>query len=138
MAAGRPTKYKEEFAKQAYKICLLKNATDKELAEIFDVEESTIYLWKINYPEFSEALKEGKEIADAQVAKKLYDKATGWTREWVNADGEAKKEYFAPDTTAQIFWLKNRQSKKWRDKQELEHSGKLEYELVLPEELGEE
>lgn len=127
---GRPTKYDEKYDLQAYKLCLL-GATDKDLADFFDVSESTINLWKLEHPSFSESLKQGKYEADAEVAHKLYKRATGYSQpDIITASYEGKitdiqevTKHFPPDTTAAIFWLKNRQPKNWRDKQEIEHAG---------------
>ena len=124
---GCPTKYREIYNEQAYKLCLL-GATDKELADFFEVEEKTINNWKIDFPEFLQSLKKGKEMADAEVADKLYKRATGYnckatkfaTFEGQITDTMDYVEHHPPDTTAAIFWLKNRQRGKWRDKQEIE------------------
>lgn len=124
--AGRPSSYKPEYTEQTYKLCLL-GATDKDLADFFDVQESTINNWKKKYPEFLESIKKGKEIADSNVADRLYQRALGYEHEdlyLTQFQGEvlSKKiiKRYPPDPTAAIFWLKNRQSKKWRDKQEIE------------------
>lgn len=124
---GRKTLYKPEYAEMARKIALL-GSTDAELADIFEVSETTIHEWKKKHKEFSEALKKGKILADANVADRLYKKATGYEHEAVkifNNNGEEMvvpyTEKFAPDTTAAIFWLKNRQRAHWRDRQEVEH-----------------
>lgn len=53
---ARPTKYQEAYAEQARKLCLL-GYTDAELADFFEVSESTINKWKLDYPEFSESIK---------------------------------------------------------------------------------
>jgi transposase len=134
---GRPTLYRPEYPKQAAKLCLL-GATDKELSEFFEVSESTINLWKQEYPEFSESIKRGKVLADAQVAEKLFYRATGYTchdSHISNYLGKITvtpiKKHYPPDTTAAIFWLKNRQKDKWRDKQEHEISGHLTLEDLL-------
>jgi transposase-like protein len=132
MAAGRPSKYDEKYCEQAYKLCLL-GATDAELADFFNVNEDTINVWKKTYKEFSESLKRGKAEADATVAEKLYKRATGYsckatkfaTYEGEITDREEYIEHYPPDTTAAIFWLKNRQKDKWRDKQDVEHSGEI-------------
>jgi len=75
--AGRPTKYKNEYNEQAYKLCLL-GATDKELSDFFEISESTLNLWKKLHKEFSESVKAGKIISDATIASKLYQRAMGY------------------------------------------------------------
>jgi len=127
---ARPTKYKDEYAEQGRKLCLL-GATDKELADFFGVTESTLNLWKKEHSEFSESLKAGKDQADTDVADRLYQRAMGYTHkeeqifqyQGVVVRADTMKHY-APDTTACIFWLKNRQKGKWRDRQDHEVTGK--------------
>jgi len=99
---GRPSKYKPEYCQQALNLCLL-GATDAELARSFDVIEETIREWKVDHPEFSAALKEGREDADAKVASSLYKRATGFTQ------GET---YYPPDVGAALAWLANRTRKR--------------------------
>jgi hypothetical protein len=130
MAGGRPSKYKEEFAEQAYKLCLL-GAKDSEIASFFDVDEATVNRWKIDYPEFCESLKAGKDDADAVIAQSLFHRAKGYSHpedKIFNNDGVEMVvptiKHYPPDTTACIFWLKNRQKDKWRDKTETELTGK--------------
>lgn len=106
-------------------------ATDADMAAFFEVSESTINLWKIEHPEFSESAKRGKASADMHLASKLFSRAEGaeWEEEQaikvkVGAHEERVeivtiKRSAPPDTTALIFWLKNRQPKKWRDRQEV-------------------
>ncbi len=77
---GRPTKYKEEYAEQAYKLTML-GFIDAELAEFFEVDESTINNWKHDQPEFLESIKKGKSLADAEVASKLYHRAIGYSHD---------------------------------------------------------
>lgn len=132
---GRPSSYKPEYAEQAEKLCKL-GATDKEIADFFGVAESTLNLWKTKEAGFSESLKKGKTLADANVADRLYQRAMGYSHDAVKimtrsiGGGESVieevpyVEHYAPDTTAAIFWLKNRQRDKWRDKTEQELSGK--------------
>lgn len=134
--AGRPTKYKKEYDDQAFKLCLL-GATDKEIADFFDVAESTINEWKLEFPEFSESLKKGKTLADANVGQRLYERALGFEhdseeikvvsmgKEGSGIERVPIRKIYPPDTVAAIFWLKNRQPSKWRDKQEVEHSGEI-------------
>lgn len=124
---ARPTDYRQEYAEQARKLCLL-GFTDKQLADFFDVNESTITRWKQKYPEFCTSIKKGKVVADAQVVDSLYNRALGMEVEEVevrgDGDNEIKrvtKKHIPPDTTAQIFWLKNRQPELWRDKPTVEN-----------------
>ncbi len=124
MARGRPTSFKPEFVAQARKLAEL-GATDREAAEFFEVAESTLYLWKHTQPAFSEALKVGKEKADARVEQSLYRRALGYSHDAVKMhanDGVVTitpyVEHYPPDTTAAIFWLKNRRPDEWRDKTE--------------------
>jgi len=136
--AGRPSKYKKEYAEQAYKLCLL-GATDKELASFFEVNEDTINEWKKKHEEFSVSLKSGKVEADAVIASKLFHKAKGYnckaikfaTHEGQITDQVEYIEHFPPDTTAAIFWLKNRQPGKWRDKQDVDLNVKEMPEIVI-------
>jgi hypothetical protein len=127
---GRPTTYKQEYNEQAEKLCKL-GATDTELAEFFNCAESTLNLWKIEHQDFSESLKKGKILADANVAERLYQRAMGFEHESEEikviprGNGEGSDiervpitKIYPPDTAAAIFWLKNRQKKKWRDKVE--------------------
>ncbi|THF91722.1 terminase, partial [Escherichia coli] len=74
---ARPTKYQEAYAEQARKLCLL-GYTDAELADFFEVSESTINKWKLDYPKFSESIKKGKAVADAEVSDRLYQRAMGF------------------------------------------------------------
>lgn len=100
---GQPTKYDPSMNDQVTKLCLL-GATDEELANFFEVCTATIYNWRNEHPDFLEAIKEGKENADSKVAQSLYNTA------------------LSGNTTAQIFWLKNRRAKEWREKQEIDHT----------------
>ncbi len=96
-AGGRPTAYSEDFAKQAEKLCSL-GATTEELADFFQVSLKTIYNWRNTHEGFLHALKVGKAPADDRIETALYQKA------------------LAGDTTAMIFWLKNRKRAEWKDR----------------------
>lgn len=128
---GRPSLYRDEFAKQVAKLAQL-GATDQEIADFFEVHVATVYRWKHDHPDFCEALKVGKEVVDNRVERSLYQRAIGYEQEEVKIfmpAGAEKPVYapfrakVAPDTTAAIFWLKNRRSGEWRDKTEQEHTG---------------
>ena len=129
---GRPTLYKPEYNEMARKHCLL-GATDRELADLFGVNEDSIHEWKKVYPKFSESIISGKDVADAQVAESLFKRATGYVgRKVVTAnvagaitDIKEVNDYIGPDTAAASLWLRNRQPAKWRDKVDHELSGTL-------------
>jgi hypothetical protein len=133
---GAPTSYKEEYAVLGYNYCLL-GATDEDLARYFEVGHATISNWKNKHPKFLEALKKGKAEADAVVAEKLYHRAKGYSHpedKIFNNNGTPLVvptiKHYPPDTTAAIFWLKNRQPDQWRDKREVEHGGSVEKRYV--------
>ena len=99
--------------------------------------KSIFHQWKLDYPDFSDSIKKGKEIADAEVSKSLYHRALGYSHPDVDikaVNGEIVEtpvmKHYPPDATSAIFWLKNRQPKKWRDKQVMEHEGGLEIKPV--------
>jgi len=131
--AGQPTKYKEIFVEQAYKVCQKHGYLDKDLADHFSVSVATINVWKNEYPKFIESIKKGKEEFDTdQVESALLKRAMGYdiieNKEESSSQGlktTSTEKHIASDTTAMIFWLKNRQPKRWRDKQEIEHSGSI-------------
>lgn len=130
MPAGRPSDYRPEYAEQAEKLCQL-GATDLQMADFFEVSESTFHLWKHTHPEFSESIKLAKEIADKNVERSLYRKALGYEFEsekvFCNEGSVTRvpiREFVPPSDTAMIFWLKNRKSAEWRDRTAHEHTGK--------------
>lgn len=128
--------------------------TEEEICQRLGVSHSSFAEYKKKYPELLDTLKKNKEVADYKVEDSLYMNATGYeyeeeTWERVRVDppywSEEEQQYIDyrlvltktvkkkkhPDTTAQIFWLKNRKPQQWRDKQELEHSGGLDSKLDL-------
>lgn len=140
---GRPSSYKPEYAKQAEKLCEL-GATDVEMADFFEVAPSTFTKWKADYPELSASLKSGKGLADERVERSLYHKAIGYTFEAVKIFMPAGasepvyapyREHVPPDTTACIFWLKNRRQAQWRDVHKHEHGKPGEFDGMNADEL---
>lgn len=129
---GRPSSYRPEFDQHAYRLCLL-GMTDVELAKFFGVSEPALNRWKSRHPNFRKSMVAGRDQADAKVAHKLYRRALGYSHKAVkifcNKDGEITEapyiEHYPPDTAAASLWLRNRQPARWRDKQEIEHSGKM-------------
>lgn len=104
--------------------------TDEQIANNIGIAASTLYEWKNAYSEISESLKRGKEVVDRMVENALLKRALGYsyketTRELIVDKDTGKAEIkitkivekeVVPDTTAQIFWLKNRKPNEWRDK----------------------
>lgn len=121
---GRPSRYKEEYVEQVEKLSRL-GATDVEMADFFGVSERTFNTWKKAHPQFLQSIKKGKLFADANVVDSLYHRALGYEHAAVKImqyEGVPVvvdyTEHYPPDTAAAIFWLKNRQPKRWRDKPE--------------------
>ena len=121
---GRPSSIsnisKVDLSKVKY--CGSRGYTDKQLAEIFGVERTTICNWKKDYPEFFNSLKTGKLLADAKVEASLYQRACGYSHPEIhitNYQGVIIKtpiiKHYPPDPTSMIFWLKNRDREHWRD-----------------------
>ena len=129
MAAGRPSKFKPEFIAQAEKLCKL-GATDMEIADFFEVEVRTVYRWKAENEQFCQALKAGKDEADDRVERSLFARANGYEHDEVDIRVVNQaivqtqiRKYYPPDTTAAIFWLKNRKPKEWRETKAVELTG---------------
>lgn len=127
--AGRPTDYDPEFCQIAADACI-RGATDEEVAEVLGVSARTIYRWKIQHPEFCQALEVGKELCDERVARSLYNRAVGYTYDAVKILQNAGtavivpyKEHVPPDVAAQKHWLSNRKPDEWREVSKHEHSG---------------
>lgn len=142
---ARPNRYETEVKD---KLILVEGwardgLTNEQIANNLGIGIRTLYEYRDKYPQFSHALKRGKEVIDREVENSLLRKALGFketvkkaikiknveysngkrlreTEEVVLVDEEV---FVPPDTTANIFWLKNRKPKEWRDKQEIETSG---------------
>ena len=138
---GRKGKYHEWLTEEG----LLKiegwardGLTDEQIAHNIGIVPSTLYEWKKKYSVISESLKRGKEVIDRQVENALLKRALGYeyeeVKQIVEKDEMGKdrkrvektKKVVLPDTTAQIFWLKNRKPSEWRDRQNLEVEGNLD------------
>lgn len=150
---GRRSKYAESVQP---KLLLIEawardGLTDEDIAKKLGIAHSTLSLYKNAYSDFSEALKRGKEVVDVEVENALYKKTQGYnvklkktfkckTIEYDSTTGRKIREieelvdgvdevHIPADTTAQIFWLKNRKPDAWRDKKETDVSGGLEIAL---------
>lgn len=127
---GQPTQYKEEYAEQARKLCML-GYTDAEIADFYNVTERTINNWKKKHPEFFQSLKDGKDLADGEVVAALYHRATGYSHKedkiLSNSQDPEKPvivettKHYPPDTTACAIWLNNRQSSRWKSRRPVDN-----------------
>lgn len=107
--------------------------TEKQIADNLGISQDRLIDYKKKYLEFFEAIKKGKEIVDYKVENALLKRALGYTitikEDKLDKDGcvhSLKRDVHVPaDTTAQIFWLKNRQKEKWRDKQDITNDEEL-------------
>ena len=117
--------------------------TDEQIAGNIGISRSTLNQWKEKYPDISDTLKRGKEVVDLQVENALLKRALGYEYEEVSEKYESgtltekkvTKKQVVPDTTAQIFWLKNRRPDKWKDKQDVQVSGELKEEQTKLDDL---
>lgn len=122
--------------------------TEEQIAKNMGVSRSTLSDYKVKYPDILRAIKNSKEVADREVENALFNKATGYTVklkkpmkvrhvEYDEVSGRKVAEYerieyieeevhVPADTTAQIFWLKNRKSNEWRDKVAVTDESSLE------------
>ena len=116
---GRPKKIDKIDLIEVGKLAAL-GLTDVEIAEWLGINRSTLSRYKKEESQFKDTIKKGKAQADMNVVKSLYKRAT-----------EDR------DTTAMIFWLKNRRVKDWRDKRDIEHSGNIEHTELTTEERAE-
>lgn len=119
-AAWRP-----EYTELARRLCAQFGATDDDLAEFFGVSRRTIFNWYAKHQEFRDAVRLAKDLADDRVEMSLYRRAIGYTVDtekiFLPKGSQVPvivptAEHVGPDTTACIFWLKNRRRGEWRDK----------------------
>ncbi len=100
MAKGKYEKWLTEDGLIRIRGWAMDGLTDEQIAKNMGIGTRTLYEWKERYPQISQTLKETKEIADRNVENALYEAA------------------MKGNITAQIFWLKNRKPKMWREKQQ--------------------
>jgi hypothetical protein len=112
-AIGRPTIFEDWMPRIAAKAVELFGATNERLADMLGIGQTTLDRWLADRPEFGGAVKEARDNPDARVQQSLFNRAIGYEL----PDGKQ----VLPDVTAQIFWLKNRRPKEWREKVSVEH-----------------
>ena len=129
---GRPPKISEKI-KNNIALLSLRGFIDTEIADIIGVTRATIHNWNKKYPDLFDTRKANKDIADKKVQAALYDRAVGFEYDEVTTEisdtfgrkSKTVKKKVLPDTTACIFWLKNRKKKEWRDVQQREVTGEI-------------
>ena len=123
-----------------------------QTAELLGIHRTTLRNWKLTHDEIRRLYQsdgqDGDEERKKQVEEALLKRAIGYTQteitRQVGKDGKlgvvkTVEKQVMPSTTAQIFWLKNRRPDRWRDKQQIEHSGVVDDEeneggvVVIPE-----
>jgi len=122
---GRRTKFNEVLSDRVIELAE-QGKTDREIADEIGVSLAALSNWKIVRPEFMESLKVARSFADDLVEASLFQRAIGYSHKaikWFQHEGvswsEEYIEHYPPDTTACIFWLKNRRQDMWRDKFEI-------------------
>lgn len=129
MAAGRPTRYDKTYhPEHAYKYALL-GAIGEQIADLLDIGYTTFNNWLKKHKEFREAVKAGRDIADAEVVHSLFHRAKGYSHPEDKIFYDSKSgdtvvvpttKHYPPDATSAIFWLKNRRPEEWRDVKRIE------------------
>lgn len=116
--------------------------TNEQIAHNMGIVRDTLHRWSKKSPDIYDALKNGKEVSDREVENALFKNAVGfhYIEDQLSDTGEIVQvsKYHKPNTTAQIFWLKNRKPSIWRDKQNIEHGGRIDSEINNYAKLTEE
>lgn len=139
---GRPSKFGSVDKAQVERLARA-GWTDAQMAEFFGVDERTWHRWKDADPEFCQSLKDWKVEADHRVERSLFERATGYScpeEKVFNHNGEILRaetvKHYPPDTTAAIFWLKNRLREQWRDRQEVDNDPDNKLSKLMKEIAG--
>lgn len=125
---ARPSKYETEIKDKLILVeAWARNGlTNEQIAHNLGINVATLYEYQKQYPEFYNTLKKGKEVVDFEVENALLKRAMGYEYdEIVYENGKEVRrvrKQVLPDTTAQIFWLKNRKPVEWRDKHEIDQN----------------
>jgi len=130
-SAGRPPKYKAEYNKQATALCVA-GYTNEQLAEFFDIQDSTFYDWQNKHNEFSEAIRAGRDKATAKAGASLFQRVTGFGYQEIKEEHEdgvlVKKTVMnkraLPDVRAAEIYLKAKKPEHWNKPQQIEASVK--------------
>lgn len=126
--AGAPSRFNKRTMDKI-EFMIKRGFTIKEIAFMLDCTQNTYYNWKAKNPEFFKKVEDWKYEADKKVERSLRERATGYNhpeerthydatqKEWVKT---TVTKYYPPDPTSMIFWLKNRQPDKWKDKRDVD------------------
>jgi hypothetical protein len=141
---GAPSLYRPEEHPKAARLLAANGKGIAEMAEAFGVERHTVGEWRAKHPEFAAAIALGMEDATDRVERALLERAIGYSHPAVKiltvSGGQGMgssveqipyTEHYPPDPEAAKYWLKNRRPATWRDKQEVEHTGKLTLEQLV-------
>lgn len=128
MATGKYQKWLEQENLIKLEAWARDGLTDEQIASNMGITAKTLYEWKKKFCEICDALKRGKEVVDIQVENALLKRALGYEYNEISekyeygvlTERKVTKKQVVPDTTAQIFWLKNRKPEEWRDKREVD------------------
>jgi hypothetical protein len=125
---GRPTKFYTEICAKVEKLCLL-GATNEQIADFVGISTETLNEWLKSNQEFSDSIARGRHDADANVAKSLYKRATGYEHKESHVTSYQGSvtvtdvlKHVPPDTAAASLWLRNRQPKHWRNAESSDYS----------------
>lgn len=126
MATGKYQRWLEPQGLELLKGWARDGLTDEQIAHNMGITRKTLYVWKSRYGAICNALKEGKELVDIQVENALLKRALGYDFQETKVEKSDKDgtkivqtlKHVPGDTTAQIFWLKNRRPDKWRDRRD--------------------
>ena len=118
--------------------------TDEQIASNMGITRKTLAEWKTKYSDICDTLKRGKAVVDIQVENALLKRALGYSYDEVTRERvldydpstgqvvgshmeitKTVKKEVQGDTTAQIFWLKNRRPEQWRDKRDVSVEGEI-------------
>lgn len=105
-----------------------KGLSNDQIAENMGIDRSTLYDWVKKYTDFADVLKRTKEVTVYEVEDAMFKAAKGYyveeTKTITNKDGktlrvETNKKWVPPNTTAQIFYLKNKDPENWRERNDV-------------------
>jgi transcriptional regulator with XRE-family HTH domain len=139
---GRPTKFSPVLTEQMARMFEL-GLTDEQVSYATGIARATLSRWKNENPDFKDTIKKAKAAADSQVEISLFRRACGYEQKsekiFCNKDGKVTRaeyiERYPPDTGAIVFWKKNRNPDRWKDKQEIETTDKTPLHQKLAQKL---